>query len=515
MNRNRVNPTCAELYTLGLPELQFTKLLSHSTHHASNHVPATFVEKNIFQTLPEFNDTYASESLQYGSCILNSPVIRSRHVSFGGEVGIQSLVENLLNDVIRLADLSEIVRVGTEWAYTTEDGSKHSAHKPDHWIVYYNGKPVAVVEVKSPESDMVKQPLKVQPNILDHPNVIGQLYDYILGHQSFHGQHHVFAILTTMRDFRIAWLPHSDAYAASDTDAPPTDSVIEPVDPSNRILHCTPLIPHTDAHLARILVSAIKKSAGSTFGTVYAFSHARMYLQLVSHAWYWHRLPLARAQRLQTHATLNLTASANRSSHYTIIKSLHRTANCKVWVVVAGDTERVCIAKQLFDVEKLDQEQQVWCEANQHTGVFRSSGSGKPLVVMPYVVLAREINGVVSFNTDFHTWAADDNSTAGPVPSKIFAELSQTAELITALGWNPLRAATTAAARFAQRGILHQDLEWRHIGMLPIFDKQGNVVDVRPVFVDFDLCQTGVEEGLALQTMQARLAFLAQDVEFQ
>ena len=51
--------------------------------------------------------------------------------------------------------------------------------------------------------------------------------------------------------------------------------------------------------------------------------------------------------------------------------------------------------------------------------------------------------------------------------------------------------------------------------MLPIFDVQGDVVEVRPVFVDFDLCQTRVEEGLALQAMQARLTFLAQDVEFQ
>jgi len=499
---------------MGLPELRFTKVLSLSTHHASKHVPAAFIEKDIFKILREFSEEYAADTLQHGSLILNSPGVEARHVSFGGEGDIQVLVQHVLNDVIRLSGLKNIVRVGTEWAYTTEDGSKHSAHKPDHWIVYYNGKPVAVVEVKSPEPDG-KRPLVQPANILDHPNVVGQLFDYIVGQQSFHGQHHVFAILTTLKYFRIAWLPHSDSYAASDIDAPPADAVVAPTDPTMRILHCTPLIPHTDTRLARILVSAIKKSAGSTFGTVHAFSNQRMYLRLVADGWHWHRLPPARAERLQSDATLNLTATANRSSHFTVIKSLHRTSNCKVWVVLAGDTERVCVAKQLLDAAKLEQEEQVWAEANQHTGVFCSTGGGQPLVVMPFVVLAREVDGIVAFNTDFYAWSAEDNTTAGPVPVKILRELSRTAALITAQGWNPQTAAVAAATRIAQRGILHQDLEWRHVGMLPIFDGQGNVVDVRPVFVDFDQCQTGVEPGLALRTMQERLAVLVEGVGFQ
>ena len=318
-----------------------------------------------------------------------------------------------------------------------------------------------------------------------------------------------------MKDFRIAWLPHSDAYAASDADIPPSVPAIDITDSTDRILHCTPLISHTDPHLARILVSAIKKSVGSTFGTVYAFSHKRIYLQLVPNAWRWHQLPLARAEHLQANATLNLTASASQSSHFTILKNLHRTANCKVSVVIAGDTDQICIAKQLLDGATLDQELSVWCEANEHTGVFRCSGGGAPLLVMPYVVLAREINGIVSFITDFHTWVAENASNAGPVPTRILRELTQTADLIKAQGWNPLRAAAAAAARFAQRGILHKDLEWRHVGILPIFDVEGDVVEVRPVFVDFDRCETSVEEGFALQTMQARLAFLAEDIEFQ
>ena len=177
--------------------------------------------------------------------------------------------------------------------------------------------------------------------------------------------------------------------------------------------------------------------------------------------------------------------------------------------MIGGDTDPICIAKQLLDGATLDQELSVWCEANEHTAV------GAPLIVMPYVVLAREINGIVSFNTDLHNRVAENASNAGPVPTRILRELTQTADLIKAQGWSPQRAATAAAARFAQRGILQQDLEWRHIGMLPIFDVHGDVVDVRPVFFYFDRCQTGVEEGLALQTMQARLTFLAQDVEFQ
>ena len=192
MKRNKFNPTCAELYALGLPQLQFTKSNSNPKHHASNHAPATMIEKDIFQIMHQFDDNYTSESLQYGSMILNLPAIRARNVSLGGEAALQIpvLVENFLYDAIRLADLAEVAKVEAEWAYTTEECSKY---RPDNFIVNYNGKPVVAVHLTSPAPGLLKRPLQQQPIIVDHPNVIGQLFDCVLAHQSFHAQHHVFA----------------------------------------------------------------------------------------------------------------------------------------------------------------------------------------------------------------------------------------------------------------------------------------------------------------------------------
>jgi len=74
----------------------------------------------------------------------------------------------------------------------------------DLWVVRANGMAVGVVEVKKPGKQA-----------MTHENIIGECFDYMQDVRGFDGLDHVFCILTTYQQWRIMWLPDSDAGAKS------------------------------------------------------------------------------------------------------------------------------------------------------------------------------------------------------------------------------------------------------------------------------------------------------------
>ena len=52
----------------------------------------------------------------------------------------------------------------------------------------------------------------------------------------------------------------------------------------------------------------------------------------------------------------------------------------------------------------------------------------------------------------------------------------------------------------APLSVQHDDLAWRHIALLPVFNA-GEVVKLRPVLIDFDRVTVGVAPAAARQAM--------------
>ena len=71
-----------------------------------------------------------------------------------------------------------------------------------------NKEPLGIVEVK-------------RQSILSDKHAFGQIYDYMLRLQSFHGLKDVFGVLTTYEEWRICWFPEfqtaAEAQAVSAT----------------------------------------------------------------------------------------------------------------------------------------------------------------------------------------------------------------------------------------------------------------------------------------------------------
>lgn len=173
----------------GLPPLG--QKLGSSSDPVENltHEPAELREK-IFRVL---------QDIEWHPAPATWTLHRSTEFNWGSEADIQTFVQAVIADAIEAAGLRGVLTAARELSMFRL--------RPDIWVVVTkNGVPIGIVEVKKPGA-----------KILESSSVFGQTYDYLLRLKSFHGLKFVFGIVATYNEWRIFWLPESDAIAAAVT----------------------------------------------------------------------------------------------------------------------------------------------------------------------------------------------------------------------------------------------------------------------------------------------------------
>ena len=124
---------------------------------------------------------------------------------YSTENDITKMVVSYLRSILDSLGLIEKVEVYTEIGVFRI--------RPDVWIVVLRGYPVGVIEVKKPDAEG-------QSPALDHPNVLGELNDLMCRLKSFHGVTPVFGLLTNFVSWRVAWFSedNADEIAAQEED---------------------------------------------------------------------------------------------------------------------------------------------------------------------------------------------------------------------------------------------------------------------------------------------------------
>ena len=123
-------------------------------------------------------------------------------LSYASENDVAGFVKTLVSRVIVALELEDDLIVHSEIATF---GIRH-----DRWVVTRSGLPIGVIEVKKPD-------IEGGVKGLEHPNILGELYDFMRHLPNFYGIAPVFGILTNFCSWRIAWLPNdggTDALAA-------------------------------------------------------------------------------------------------------------------------------------------------------------------------------------------------------------------------------------------------------------------------------------------------------------
>ena len=196
------------LFMNGIPTTKFERDSTSSTNHYFDHTEVRNSHIKSFGTLENLTDILEEvDALSIISMLLSKLQKKKDTYRYSNEVGIQYLVQLLFDDILTALGYDEVLEVRAEVSLTNiKYLGKGGSNKSDFWIILTtSGRPIMIVEVKSPST----------PKVLENAKVHGQAFDYMCDVMSFFGQYHVFGVTTTMESFCIHWFPHSDEYAAS------------------------------------------------------------------------------------------------------------------------------------------------------------------------------------------------------------------------------------------------------------------------------------------------------------
>lgn len=127
----------------------------------------------------------------------------SKPITWQNEIGVQMLVKDVLEDVVRIIGLRDQITIAPELTIQSA--------RADMWILANRGIPIGVVEVKRPPTT------RHSHSVLDNENVLGQLFDYMKRLENFFGLQNIFGILTNYESWRLCWFAEGGEAALSST----------------------------------------------------------------------------------------------------------------------------------------------------------------------------------------------------------------------------------------------------------------------------------------------------------
>lgn len=413
---------------------------------------------------------------------------------------LQSLVGNLLLDLIALCDLKDKLSITLQ---TYVPHAKYFGRANDNYSDFYviflteTGRPLLVVSVKSPR---VK-------DVLLNDKVLGQICDYMIDVASFYGQHDVFGITTTVTDWKVHWFEHSDkCAAANDFMADESELLAGPPPTVHRALRSTRIYQHHDPDLIHLLLSVLGKSYTSGYHSVPLIDPHRLYVRLTADGWSWRRMAVNNT--IIQALTIDLNISLQNTTKFTVLRHFVRSREQLVWLAIASESANIVVIKQYEIADSVagipEREAAVWREVNQCKNVFTSQVRGLQALITPLVFTASiDAQRRVSFASDLARWCCQDGGLPGALP-ECLEELNQQIRSAFA-AWPDARVvAYQALQKLANKRIVHTDIEWRHVALLPVFSN-GVVVRLEPVTIDFAEYHVVDSAAAAMEIMMPKL----------
>ena len=430
----------------------------------------------------DWRDTFAAwNTLKEGKTLLE----------YGDEGSVRAHVNSVLLDIE--ASLRETLGNDLRLSFYSELSTFGDAG--DLWVVCANGMAVGVVEVKKPGT-----------RAMTHENILGECFDYMQDVRGFDGLDHVFCILTTYQEWRVLWLPDCDSGARSTTfpNVPeisprkrevlskllqgklppwPSSETTEPssikavdVSPNKelnahrtsqgssrhpvetatvqrRVVHGGPILHRTDKALVPTIASVLVRMAFSPTSKLdKPLDLDRQYREVKPDSWVW--------KRLKETFTLSFDQMPDgRTTNFILLMPLGKGEHGITWLATS-ESGKACVIKfqanasnkrttvgaaghTLTDHHHFEREAALWREIWGAKNARATMLVNKSVLIMPYL---KTCERPVAEQTD------------------------KTKEL-----------ARKAIDEMLDRGYVHRDLRWDHVGLC----RTGVVNDeAKAVFID-------------------------------
>jgi hypothetical protein len=392
-------------------------------------------------------------------------------VGYSTEMDICNLVHDVFIDMLNIANLGSELKLRCDLEI--------ASLRADIWVICCNGYPVGAVEIKKPRKD------KSSPTTFNRPKVQGQLFDYMLRIRSFHGLRHVFGIMTDFEDWRICWLPDSnDAALATQLSYSLHEDTIDVGCADTRMLYGSEIYSGrtetTTPILARALVSVLRKmdygKNSLDVRKMQLLSDQRSYILLDSQSWFWTSLSSTELKKIRTNMRFSLVPPLSRCNKFILLRDYHGGADGRVWLAASVSSGNLAVIKFHRRIKDGDagqdravikQEVEVW-KACGISSVFACTLNSRRAIVMPFSFHCRlDESGIPVFIASPDCWS-DAASEAACTSVIEYLEDCQNA----LLDLDPCNVLRDCVTRMANAGYVHEDIEWRHVSVTPMFTRK-------------------------------------------
>ena len=125
--------------------------------------------------------------------IWNQLMVSKGHLGgYSNEAGVNTFVKMVIVDILEALGIREKVTIRAE--------VEVMSNRPDFMLILVNGHPVGTIEGKQPGK-----------GAMEHPNILGEVYDQLMHLRSIFRVNTPFALLTCYEKWRICWLNEQDS----------------------------------------------------------------------------------------------------------------------------------------------------------------------------------------------------------------------------------------------------------------------------------------------------------------
>ena len=498
----------SELYKKSLQPLIFQKIVTKSTDHTSNHEEIYEEYKSKFKRLKNIEKYINIDELNITPSLFLIACKKKKYIiSFSGETEMHYWVNLYFTDILDCTILNlsstlegsvggiveEIKKDKPVKKDKTKKDEKYKRSTPDSWIVLNNdGRPILVIEIKSPGTTFATG--SEGKSKIEHRNVTGQLFDYMIKLKSFYNQKYVFGILTTLDEWKICWLADSDKCAESDVllelGIEEDDTYeLENID-YKRTVHSSKTYKYDDKNLSTLILSVIIKSYESPKYPVNLLSLERTYVSLLPFTWRWERFDSVKnLEKIKNSLTLKLPSEG--TNEFKVLRYFNGGKYSRIRLAVSNNGNLVILKEFLDDDEISDniheQELKCWKKINGADDAYITELNKNKTLIIPLVfhIHVNDEEKKIYIPVDLKVWSVEDKAIPGELPTILKDINKQLKKYVKKNPLNIKEITANAIKKCAKRKYVHNDLEFRHIAVRPIFDDEDTLIYLDPMFIDF------------------------------
>ena len=419
--------------------------------------------------------------------------------TYSSEAEVSVLVKFVMKDVLLASNLGDDLKIATEL--------KISKLVSDHFVINCEGFPLGEVVIKMPGLLTEYQ----------EPKVYGELYDYMAMIQSFCGVKHALGIFTNYNEWVICWFPESNDCATATTLDYECVHVPPPDTSKRELCVSTTYTRSNTKQLFLALNSAFKKMAKnlSSAQPPLFLSHQRNYIAMpLNGLMCWEKRTFPECLSLQSFTIAKPTLY--------LLCDCRAGADGRVWLACDGEAH-LAVIKFLGNENADDKEVSFWHLLGFHR-VYYGYYDRVASVVLPYAFTYRKDQyGQIGIN--YSRWKVpvvprtaqaeaannSDDGDSDDIPSnlKLIKGYASLVEQLNAK--EPIAVLRECIQKCIDKRLVHNDIEWRHVGLFPVPREGVDGYELIANFIDLTGMRQVESKAEAEESMKAEFENLANE----